>query len=101
MVGNIDIVKFEFNVMLSFFNFVYDEINLNFFRVIVKFGVVGGIVYFIVKEGFWGNSKEMNDVYKCLKLKIFDEWFLVSVDMKLSISKKVCVKCCSCLFVVL
>lgn len=77
--------------MLSFFNFVYDEINLNFFRVIVKFGVVGGIVYFIVKEGFWGNSKEMNDVYKRLKLKIFDEWFLVSVDMKLSISKKVCV----------
>lgn len=101
MVGNIDIVKFEFNVMLSFFNFVYDEINLNFFRVIVKFGVVGGIVYFIVKEGFWGNSKEMNDVYKRLKLKIFDEWFLVSVDMKLSISKKVCVKCCSCRFVVL
>lgn len=87
--------------MLSFFNFVYDEINLNFFRVIVKFGVVGGIVYFIVKEGFWGNSKEMNDVYKWLKLKIFDEWFLVSVDMKLSISKKVCVKCCSCRFVVL
>lgn len=87
--------------MLSFFNFVYDEINLNFFRVIVKFGVVGGIVYFIVKEGFWGNSKETNDVYKRLKLKIFDEWFLVSVDMKLSISKKVCVKCCSCRFVVL
>lgn len=96
MVGNIDIVKLELNVIKFFQLCLYDEINLNSFRATAKLGVVGGTVYFTAKEGLWGNSKETNDAYKRLKSKTLDEWLPASVDMKPSTSKKVCVKCCSC-----